>query len=73
MKRSLVADDMTLYGRVPMKKWPTLSVKWQNTESGKTNQLISLYSNNEHVEKEIIETLLFTIASKKNLEINLRK
>lgn len=34
--------------------------------------LVFLYSNNKHAEK-IMKTLVFTVSSKKNLEINLTK
>ena len=48
---------------------------WQDTESTSSIQQLSLYTNNRHTDKEIIDTFLFTIPSKKikYLETNLKK
>lgn len=43
---------------------------WQDTESTCTIQQLSLYTNNRHTDKEIIDTFPFII---KYLETNLKK
>ena len=72
VKLSLFADDMTLYIENPKdatKKWLELinvfgKVAGYNINAQKS--LAFLYTNNERSEKEIKETIPFTIASKKN-------
>ena len=39
--------------------------KWQNTKNNLQNSVAFLYTNHKHAETENMETLLFTIASKK--------
>ena len=81
VKLSLFADDMILYVEIP--KDATRKILELINEFGKVagykinaqNFLAFLYSNNEKSEREIKETLLFTIATKriKYLGINLPK
>ena len=81
IKLSLFADDMTLYVETPKdatRKLPELISEFSKVAGYKINiqkSLAYLYTNNERSEREIKETLPFTITSKriKFLGINLPK
>ena len=81
VKLSLFADDMILYIENPKdstKKLLELINEYINVAGYKINtqkSLAFLYTNNERTEREIKETIPFTIAMKriKYLEINLPK
>ena len=81
VKLSLFADDMILYIENPKdstRKFLELINKYSKIAGYKINtqnSLAFLYSNNEKAEREIKETIPFTIAMKriKYLEINLPK
>ena len=72
VKLSLFADDMILYIENPKdstRKLLELSNEYSKVVGYKINtqkSLAFLYTNNEKVEKEIKETIPFTIATKKN-------
>ena len=78
---SLFADDMILCienPKDPTRKLLELSNQYSNVVGYKINtqkSLASLYTKNEKIEREIKETISFTIAMKriKCLEINLPK
>ena len=79
VKLSLFADDMILYiTKVATRKLPELINEFGKVAGYKVNvqkSLAFLYSNDEKSEREIKETLPFTIATKriKYLGINLTK
>jgi len=81
VKLSLFADDMTLYIENPKdttRKLLELINEYSKAEGYKINiqkSLALLYNNNEKTEREIKETIPFTLAMKrmKYLEINLPK
>ena len=81
VKLSLFADDMILYVESPKdatRKLVELINEFGNVAGYKINaqkSLASLYTNNERSDREIKETILFTIATKriKYLGINLPK
>ena len=81
MKLSLFADDMILYmenPKVSTRKLLELINEYSKVAGNKINtqkSLAFLYINNEKVEREIKETIPFTIATKriKHLGINLPK
>ena len=81
VKLSLFADDMILYIENPQdstRKLPELINKYSTVAEYKINtqkSLAFLYTNNEKTEREIKETIPFTITTKriKCLEINLPK
>ena len=81
VKLSLFADDMILYIENPKditRKLLELISEYGKVSGYKINMqksLAFLYTNNEKVEKEIKETIPFTIATKriKYLRINLPK
>ena len=81
VKLSLFADDMILYienPKDPTRKLLELINEYSKVAGYKINpqkSLAFLYTNNEKVEKEIKETIPFTIATKriKNLGIYLPK
>ena len=71
VKLSLFADDMILYienPKDPTRKLPELINEYSKVAGYKINtqkSLTFLYTNNEKTEREIKETIPFTIASKK--------
>ena len=71
MKLSLFADDMILYMQNPkgsIRKLPELINEYSKVAGYKINTQKSrafLYTTNEKVEKEIKETIPFTIATKR--------
>ena len=81
VKLSLFADDMILYVENPKditRKLLELINEYSKVEGYKINtqkSLAFLYTNNEKLEREIKETILFTIMTKriKYLGINLSK
>ena len=81
VKLSLFADDMILYIENPkdtIRKFLELISEFSNVAGYKINtqkSLASLYTNNEKSGKEIKESILFTIATKriKYIGINLPK
>ena len=72
LKLSLFADDMNLYIENPKdstRKLLELINEYSKVAGYKINtqkSLAFLYTNNEKTEREIKETILFTIAIKKN-------
>ena len=81
VKLSLFADNMVLYIENPKntaRKLLELIIEYSKVAGYKINtqkSLAFLYTNNEKTEREIKETILFTIATKriKYIEINLPK
>ena len=81
VKFSLFADDMILYienSKDTTRKLLELSNEYSKVAGHKINtqkSLAFLYTNNEKTEREIKETIPFTIATKriKYLRINLKK
>jgi hypothetical protein len=81
VKITLFADDMILYLKDPknsiQKLLHTINIytKLAGYKISLQKSLAFLYTNNEEIEKEYMETILFTIASKKikYLEVNLTK
>ena len=81
VKLSLFADDMILYTENPkdsIRKLLELIIEFSEAAGYKINtqkSLALLYTNNEKSEREIKESIPFTIASKriKHLGINLHK
>ena len=81
VKLSLFAEDMIIYTENPKdatRKLPELISEYSNVAEYKINtqkSLAFLYSNNEKSEREIKETVSFTITMKriKHLGINLPK
>jgi hypothetical protein len=78
VKISLFADDMILFLKDP--KNPTQKLldtinRYSNVAGYKINlqkSLAFLYTNNEQTEKEYMEIIPFTIASKKTIKLNKR-
>ena len=72
VKLSLFADDMILYIEIPKdstRKLLELINEYSKAAGYKINtqkSLAFLYTNNEKIEREIKETILFTITTKKN-------
>ena len=72
---SLFADDMTVYIENPkdsIRKLPELISEFSKVEGYKINtqkSLVFLYTNNEKSEREIKESIPFTIATKRILNI----
>ena len=70
VKLSLFADDMILYIKNPkdtIRKLPELISEFSNVTGYKINtqkSLAFLYTNNEKSEREIKESILFTISTK---------
>ena len=78
VKLSLFADDMILYienHKDTMRKLLELITEFSNVAGYKINTIPSLYTNKEKSEREIKESIPFTIATKriKYLGINLPK
>jgi hypothetical protein len=80
VKISLFADDMILYLKDSKKIYLKTPRHHKHLQSGRiqnqlTKSLAFLYTNNEQTEKEYMETISFTIASKKikSLGVNLTK
>ena len=78
VKLSLFADDMILYienHKDTMRKLLELITEFSKVAGYKINTIPSLYTNKEKSEREIKESIPFTIATKriKYLGINLRK
>ena len=77
MKLSLFADDMILYIEDPRdatRKLPKLANEFGKIARYKINARKSvafLYTNNERSEREIKQTILFTIASKEQYTRNI--
>jgi hypothetical protein len=72
VKISLFADDISLYLKDPKNSTQTLLDNinsYSNVAGYKINlqkSLAFVYTNNEQIEKEYMETIPFTVASKKN-------
>jgi hypothetical protein len=73
VKISLFADDMILYLKDPQNSTQVLLDtinSFSNVAGYKINlqkSLVFLYTNNEQIEKEYMETIPFTITSKKSI------
>jgi hypothetical protein len=68
LKISLFADDMILYLKVPKNFTQNTINSYSKVAEYKINlqkSLAFLYTNNEQIEKEYMETIPFAIASKK--------
>jgi hypothetical protein len=65
VKIPLFADHMILYLKDRKNSTHKAIARWHDTKSTYKNHIAFLYTNNEQTEKKYMETIPFTIASKK--------